>query len=50
LYLSAGQNGKHQSFRIKKIGGYILPIKAEVRKKELIAAGDHIKLTIEINL
>jgi hypothetical protein len=41
---------KTSIFPDKKIGGYILPIKAEVRKKELIAAGDHIKLTIEINL
>lgn len=35
-------------FPDKKAGAYLLPLKADVRKKEGIAAGDTIKLTLEI--
>ena len=33
-----------------KTDAYILPIKAEARKKEKIAAGDTVKVTLEINM
>ena len=33
-----------------KEGAYLLPIKAEVRKKERIAAGDAVPLTFELEL
>jgi hypothetical protein len=35
-------------FPDKKSGTYLLPLKAEIRKKEGIAAGDSIKLTLEL--
>lgn len=35
-------------FPYEKEGGYILPIKAEVRKKEKIGEGDDINLELEI--
>ncbi len=37
-------------FPHSKTGAYILPIKAEVRKKEKIATGDTVKVTLEINM
>jgi Domain of unknown function (DUF1905) len=35
-------------FSVKKEGTYILPLKAQVRKKENITAGDTLKILIEI--
>jgi len=37
-------------FPHSKTDAYILPIKAEARKKEKIAAGDTVKVTLEINM
>lgn len=39
---------KTSIFPDKKIGAYLLPLKAEVRKKESIKVGDAITLTLEI--
>ena len=39
---------KTSIFPDSKIGSYLLPLKAEVRKKENIKAGDTVSLTIEI--
>jgi hypothetical protein len=41
---------KTSIFPDNKIGAYLLPIKAEVRKKEKIAAGEMITLTLEITV
>ena len=32
----------------QKTGGYILPVKAEVRRRAAIAAGDEVTLTLEL--
>lgn len=32
----------------QRSGGYILPVKAEVRRKAAIAAGDEIRVTLEL--
>ena len=32
----------------QKSGGYILPVKAEVRRKVGIAAGDEVTITLEL--
>jgi hypothetical protein len=32
----------------QKSGGYILPVKAEVRRKAAIAAGDEVTVTVEL--
>ncbi len=37
-------------FPHSKADAYILPIKAEVRKKEKIAASDSVKVTLEISM
>jgi hypothetical protein len=37
-------------FKDTKIGSYLLPIKKEVRKKELIKIGDTVKFTLEIRV
>jgi hypothetical protein len=39
---------KTSIFPDKKIGTYLLPLKAEVRKKEKINVGDNIKFDLEI--
>lgn len=39
---------KTSLFPDTKLKGYILPLKAEVRKKEAIVNGDNIELTFEI--
>lgn len=39
---------KTSIFPDKKAGGYLLPLKAEVRKKEGIRADDEIMVTLEI--
>lgn len=39
---------KTSIFPDTKAGAYLLPIKADVRKKEKIAAGDTVKITITI--
>ncbi len=39
---------KTSIFPDKKICSYLLPLKAEVRKKELLREGDKIKLSLEI--
>ncbi len=35
-------------FPDRKTGGYILPIKADVRRREDIAAGDEVTLTLDL--
>ena len=35
-------------FPDKKLGSYLLPIKSDVRKKELISAGNIVQLSLEI--
>ncbi|MBI4080555.1 MAG: DUF1905 domain-containing protein [Candidatus Levybacteria bacterium] len=37
-------------FPDKKVGGYLLPLKAEVRKKEGIVAEDTVSLLLEIRI
>jgi hypothetical protein len=32
----------------QKVGGFILPVKAEVRRRADIASGDNVRLTLEI--
>lgn len=39
---------KTSIFPDKKAGAYILPLKSEVRKKESIAEGDKIEVTVKI--
>ena len=39
---------KTSIFPDRKIGAYLLPLKAEVRKKESIKVGDTVSLTLEI--
>jgi len=41
---------KTSIFPDKKSGTYLLPLKAEIRKKEGIFKGDKINFTIEINI
>lgn len=41
---------KTSIFPDKKSGGYLLPLKAEVRKKEQIAVSDTINFSIEIQI
>ena len=41
-------NWKTSIFPDKKSGTYLLPLKADVRKKEKMAAGDTITFTVEI--
>jgi hypothetical protein len=39
---------KTSIFRDKKLDAYLLPVKADVRKMEEIAAGDEITVTLEV--
>lgn len=39
---------KTSIFPDKKLNAYLLPLKAEIRKKEMIKLGDSVKLQIEI--
>ena len=41
---------KTSIFPDKKAGGYLLPLKADVRKKEKISAGDKITFSLEIRV
>ncbi len=41
---------KTSIFPDKKIGGYLLPLKAEVRKNEKISEGDSVIMLIEIRV
>ncbi|MBI2034630.1 MAG: DUF1905 domain-containing protein [Candidatus Levybacteria bacterium] len=41
---------KTSIFPDKKVGGYLLPIKADVRKKEAIVADDNVTMLIEIRV
>ncbi len=41
---------KTSIFPDKKEGAYVLPLKAEVRKKENIHVGDHLNLLLEIRV
>lgn len=43
-------NWKTSIFPDKKSGGYLLPLKADVRKKEKISADDKIQLSLEISI
>lgn len=43
-------NWKTSIFPDKKIGGYLLPLKAEVRKKENIKVGSMISINLEIRI
>lgn len=37
-------------FPSKEQGGFVLPVKAEVRKKEKVADGDEVKVAVQIDL
>lgn len=37
-------------FPASKLGAYILPVKADVRKKEKIIVGNRVKVTLKINI
>lgn len=41
---------KTSIFPDKKAGAYLLPLKAEVRKKENLSAGDVMRFTVEIRI
>ena len=41
---------KTSIFPDKKAGAYLLPLKADVRKKENLSAGDTIRFTVEIRI
>lgn len=43
-------NWKTSIFPDKKAGRYLLPLKADVRKKEKISADDKIQLSLEISI
>ncbi len=37
-------------FPDKRSGGFLLPIKAEVRRAETVAAGDRVRVTLEVEV
>jgi hypothetical protein len=49
-FVSVPQGWKTSIFPDNKTGTYLLPLKADVRKKEKIGAGDTIMLSLEIQV